>query len=95
MEAKVALSKRYEERRPYEYRPFSHKANGKYRMRGPAWTGQVRCVNHPESMRGSLNRPTTNCRRGTKCGCDGTFTIDPNTWESRPDIAWRELQQPT
>lgn len=95
MEAKVALSKRYEERRPYEYRPFSHKANGKYRMRGPAWTGQVRCVNHPESMRGSLNRPTTNCRPGAKCGCDGTFTIDPNTWESRPDIAWRELQQPT
>lgn len=63
-----------------------NREKGTVRLVGPAVRGQVRCVNHPASMRlkavkqhsrgaRSITRPTTNHRAGEDCACGKTKVV--------------------
>lgn len=46
-----------------------------HRYKGPAVRGDIRCPNHPASMREPATKPTTNCYPDRPCTCGTTVTV--------------------
>jgi hypothetical protein len=78
---RAELAALYEERERWAFRVNQRFDDGRVQLKGPAFTGRVRCRNWSKSMRAKANTPMTNCKPGCQCGATKVIPLEEAAWE--------------